>query len=109
MQAEKPYIMPVPEELKGKTCSPIELDPKGYFLINIEGKTINIAHCNYQDKKGWYKNKIESNFSSEDPQEILKWAKENDLVSVDEHYQYLVKEMKKAVKAIKTNTKYVQE
>ena len=33
----------------------------------------------------------------------------NNLVSIDEHYQYIVKEMKKAVKAIKTDTKYVQE
>ena len=46
---------------------------------------------------------------SDNPEEILKWAKEKNLVSIDEHYQYLVKEMKKAVKAIKTNTKYVQE
>ena len=109
MQEEKPYIMSVPEELKGKTCNPIDLDPKGYFLIKIEGKMINIAYCNYQDKNGWYKNKIESTFSSKDSEEILKWAKENNLVSVNEHYQYLVKEMKHAVKAIKTNTKYVQE
>ena len=109
MSEEKPYIMPVPKELKGKTCSPIEFDPKGYFLIKIEGKKIHIAHCDYQGKKGWYKNKIESNFSSEDPDKILKWTKENNLVSIDEHYHYLVKEMKKAVKAIKTDTKYVQE
>ena len=109
MQEEKPYIMPVPKELKGKKCNPIELDPKGYFLINIKGKTINIAHCDYQDKKGWYKNKVESTFSSENPDEILKWTKDNNFVSLDEHYQYLVKEMKKVVKAIESNTKYVQE
>ena len=109
MQEEKPYIMSVPEELKGKTCNPIELDPKGYFLIKIREGKIHIAHCDYKDKKGWYKNKVESTFSSENPEEILKWAKENNLVSIDEHYQYLVKEMKHAVKAIKTNTKYVQE
>ena len=106
---EKAHKIIIPEELKGKTCSPIELDPKGYFLIKIEEGKICIAHCNYQDKKGWYENKIESSFSSEDPDEILQWAKNNNLVSLDEHYQYLVKEMGHAVEAITTHTKYVQE
>ena len=105
----KAHTIIIPEELKGKTCSPIELDPKGYFLIKIEEEKICIAHCNYQDKKGWYENKVESSFSSGDPAEILQWAKKNDLVSLDEHYQYLVKEMGHAVEAITTHTKYVQE
>ena len=101
--------MRIPEELKGKTSSPIQLDPKGYFLIKIEEGKICIAHCNYQGKKGWYENKIESSFSSEDPDEILQWVKSNNLVSLDEHHQYLVKEMSHAVEALKTNAKYVQE
>jgi hypothetical protein len=101
--------MKIPEELKGKAFKPIELDPKGYFLIKIEEKKICIAHCNYQDKKGWYSNKVESSFYSEDPDEILQWAKNNNLVSLDEHFQYLVKEMEHAVKAMATKTKYVQE
>ena len=105
----KAHSIKIPEELKGKTSKPIELDPKGYFLIKIEEKKICIAHCNYQDKKGWYSNKVESSFCSEDPDEILQWAKSNNLVSLDEHFQYLVKEMKHAVKAMATKTKYVQE
>ncbi|MBT3635966.1 MAG: hypothetical protein HN531_03435 [Opitutae bacterium] len=106
---EKKHKMIIPEELKGKACNPIELDPKGYFLIKIEEGRICIAHCNYKDKKGWYENKVESSFSSEDPEEILLWAKKNNLVSLESHYQYLVKEMKHAVKALATNSKYVQE
>ena len=103
------YIIRIPEELKDKTCNPIELDPKGYFLIKTYEGNICIAHCNYQDKRGWYENKIESTFTSDDPDEILRWTKKNNLISLDEHYQYLAKEMKHAVKALKTNTKYIQE
>ena len=105
----KGHTITIPEELKDKTSSPIELDPKGYFLMKVEEGKICMAHCNYQDKKGWYENKVESTFSSVDPDEILQWAKNNNLVSLDEHYQYLVKEMKEAAKAIQSNAKYVQE
>ena len=52
MQEEKPYIMPVPKELKGKTCSPIEFDPKGYFLIKIEGKKIHYCCWSVLDPLG---------------------------------------------------------
>lgn len=103
------YTIVIPEELKDKTYNSIKLDPKGYFLIKIDEGKICIAHCNYQDKRGWYENKIESSFSSKDPDEILRWTKKRNLISLDEHYQYLAKEMKHAVKALITNTKYIQE
>ncbi|MBU63035.1 MAG: hypothetical protein CMI26_11095 [Opitutae bacterium] len=108
-QQENSYTIIIPEELKNKTCDPIQLDPKGYFLIKIEDGKICIAHCHYQNKRGWYENKIKSTFNSKDPVEILRWAKKENLISLDEHYQYLDKEMKHAVKALKNNTKYIQE
>ena len=89
--------------------SELVMDPKGYFLIKIEGSKIGIAHCNYQDKPGWYDNKVEKSFFSEDPKEILKWVKDNDLMSREDHHQYLLRELDKAVHAIKTKTRYIQD
>lgn len=88
----------------------LKLDPKGYFLIKIEDGLVHLAFCNYQDKKGWYKeHEIELTHSANNKEELLDWAVHHKLYSQKDHYEYLVRELKKAEKCLKNNEKYIQK
>ena len=87
----------------------LKLDPKGYFLIKVENNKIYLAFCNYQDKEGWYDNKIELSHSSENKEELLDWAIHHKLYSQQDHYDYLVKELSRAEKYLKNEGKYIQD
>ena len=87
----------------------LKLDPKGYFLIKVEKNKIYLAFCNYQDKEGWYDNKIELSHSAKNKEELLDWAIHHKLYSRKDHYDYLVKELTKAENCLKKKEKYVQK
>ncbi len=92
----------------------LELDPIGYFLIKIKGNKIAVAFCRYQDieyaneNAKFGKNKVSETFESEDPEKILKWIKENHFISLDSHYVYMERELKKAKQCILSGEKYIQ-
>jgi len=92
----------------------LEMDPKGYFLIKVEDKKIAVGFCHYNDieyadeNAKFGKNKVSMEFSSEEPEDILDWIKENKLTTISSHYEYMERELKKAKNCIFTNEKYVQ-
>ncbi|MBI2148421.1 DUF4346 domain-containing protein [Candidatus Woesearchaeota archaeon] len=93
------------------------LDPIGYFLIRInqETKEIEVAFCKYDEikfthpKAKFGKNTINKTFSSKDPEDILKWIKENELISMKEHFNYLKKELYKAKECLEREENYIQD
>jgi hypothetical protein len=95
----------------------LKLDPIGYFLIRINDKTkeIELAFCKYDEikfthpKARFGKNTVNQQFASESIEEILKWIKENELISMEEHLNYIKKELKKAKQAIENGEKYIQD
>ena len=97
--------------------SELILDPIGYFLIRInqESKEIEVAFCKYEEikfthpKARFGKNTVNQTFSSKDPKEILKWIKENDLISREDHFEYLKREINVAKECVDKGGKYVQD
>ena len=97
--------------------SELILDPIGYFLIRInqEKNEIEIAFCKYEEikftnqKAKFGKNTINQTFISKNIEEILKWIKDNKLVSKEDHMNYLKKELKKAKECLKNKEKYIQD
>ncbi len=93
------------------------LDPIGYFLIraNQETKEIEVAFCKYEEikfthpKARFGKNTINQESSSKNPEEILKWIKDNELISKEGHLDYIKRELKKAKECIEKNEKYIQD
>lgn len=85
-----------------------ELDPKGYFLIRIIDKEIEVGFCNYEAMVWGKSNKVLMQFKSSDVKEILDWIKKNDLTSMKNHFNYMKKELEKAKKCIETHEEYVQ-
>jgi len=93
------------------------LDPIGYFLIraNQETKEIEVAFCKYEEikfthpKARFGKNTINQTFNSKDPEKILEWIKENDLISREDHMNYMKKELKKAKECLEKEQKYTQD
>ena len=97
--------------------SELKLDPVGYFLIraNQETKEIEVAFCKYEEikfthpKARFGKNTINKDFESQDLRQILKWIKDNDLISYEDHLKYMKKELKKAKECLEKNVKYIQD
>ncbi|MBS3151971.1 hypothetical protein J4230_01030 [Candidatus Woesearchaeota archaeon] len=97
--------------------SELILDPVGYFLIRInqDKKEIEIAFCKYEEikythsKARFGKNIINKDFSSKNPEEILRWVKDNKLVSREDHVKYLEKELNRAKKCLENTEKYIQD
>ena len=97
--------------------SELQLDQKGYFLIraNQETKEIEIAFCKYKEiklthpKARFGKNTINKTFLSKDPEEILRWIKENKLYSREGHHEYIKRELYKAKECLKKGEKYIQD
>lgn len=91
------------------------LDPIGYFLIRINNKEIEVAFCRYEDIKrinpnlGFGKNVVNMSFSSNEPKHILKWIKDNELISRKDHLEYMKKELARAKKCLKNKEKYIQD
>jgi|SRR3989344_2329889 len=93
------------------------LDPVGYFLIrtNQDAKEIEVAFCKYEEikfthhKARFGKNTVNKTFSSKDPEEIIKWIKNNELYSKKEHLIYIKKELKRAKECLEKGIKYVQD
>lgn len=94
----------------------LALDKIGYFLIraNPENKEIEVAFCRYDEikfthpKARFGKNTINKTFYSKNPEEILRWIKENKLCSGEDHYEYIKKELYKARECLEKGIKYVQ-
>ena len=97
--------------------SELILDPIGYFLIraNQDSKEIEVAFCKYGEikfthpKARFGKNTINQTFNSKDPEKILEWIKSNELISKDDHLDYMKKELKKAKECLEKNQKYIQD
>ena len=97
--------------------SELILDPIGYFLIRInqETKEIEVAFCRYEEiklthpKARFGKNTVNKTFSSSDTDRILKWIEENELISREDHFGYMKRELNKAKQCLKNNEKYVQD
>lgn len=95
----------------------LKLDPVGYFLIRLDNKIkkIDVAFCRYKEikfthpKARFGKNTINKKFSSKHPEEILKWIKNKKLISQDDHYDYIKKELEIAEECLKKGEKYVQD
>ena len=93
------------------------LDPVGYFLIRInqETKELEVAFCKYEEikytnpKARFGKNTVNQTFSSKYPEQILKWIKENNLISREDHFSYLKRELNRAKKCIEDEEKYIQD
>ena len=97
--------------------SELILDPVGYFLIraNQETKEIEVAFCKYDEikfthpKARFGKNTINQTFSSKEIKKILKWIKDNELISREDHLDYIKRELKKAKECIEKEIKYIQD
>ena len=93
------------------------LDPVGYFLIRInqETKELEVAFCKYEEiqytntKAKFGKNNINQTFSSISPEKILNWIEDNELVSKNDHLEYIKKELYRAKECIKNKEKYIQD
>lgn len=97
--------------------SELILDPIGYFLIraNNETKEIEVAFCKYEEikfthpKARFGKNTVNKTFSSKDISKILEWIKDNELISRDDHLEYIKKELNKAKECLNKGMKYTQD
>ncbi len=95
----------------------LTLDPIGYFLIRInqETKEIEVAFCKYEEiklthpKARFGKNTVNKTFASKEPEEVLKWIKNNELISKDDHFDYIKKELHKAKECLDKGIKYKQD
>ena len=81
-----------------------KMDPKGYFLIDLDRKmrTILVAHCLADGTK-------ESWFEGSDPIALYYTILKNDTVSLMTHAAYLGQELEKAYIALSHGLKYVQD
>ena len=84
-----------------KPIEPLILDPAGFFLIGIWRKKIRVAFCTYdryvRDKK-----------VNDDPKKILAWIKKNEYTSRKDHWEYMVRELKRAKACISKGMPYIQ-
>ncbi|MBS3168269.1 hypothetical protein J4216_04035 [Candidatus Woesearchaeota archaeon] len=95
----------------------LKLDPIGYFLVRInkETKEIEVAFCKYEEikfahpKARFGKNTINQEFSSKNPENIINWIKNNNLISQEDHLEYMKKELKKAKECLEKEEKYIQD
>ena len=95
----------------------LKLDPIGYFLVRINRyrNEIEVAFCKCEEikysnpKARFGKNTINKQFSSKNTKDIIKWIKDNELISLKEHLKYLEKELKKARKALENGEEYIQD
>ena len=80
------------------------MDEKGYVLIRInkDKKLIELGFC----KKN---NEIEIIISGKTPQEIYNVVCKKNLLSRNDHYAYLGKELQKAYYALENDLEYVQD
>jgi len=80
------------------------MDPKGYFLIDIDrkGKLILVAHFSADGKK-------DAVIEGGDPIAVYYTILKNDMVSLMTHAAYLGQELEKAFLAIRHGFKYVQD
>lgn len=80
------------------------MDPKGYFLIDIdrEAKTILVARCLPDGTK-------DAVIEGSDPIAIYYTIIKNDWVSLMTHAAYLGQELEKAFLALRYGFKYVQD
>ena len=81
-----------------------KMDPKGYFLIDIDRKkgTILVAHFFPDGSK-------DAVFEGSDPIALYYTILNNELVSIMTHAAYLGQELEKAFLAIRHGFKYVQD
>lgn len=84
-----------------KPIEPLIYDKVGFFLIGKWGKQIRVAFCTYD----LY---IRDKICTADTKKILKWIKDNKYTSRKDHWNYMVRELKKVKQCIKTGKKYVQ-
>lgn len=97
--------------------SELILDPIGYFLIRVNHNTkeIEVAFCKYEEikfthpKARFGKNTVNKTFSSQNINEILKWIKDNNLISKEDHFVYIKKEINRAKECLEKGIKYVQD
>ncbi|NIR51114.1 DUF4346 domain-containing protein [candidate division KSB1 bacterium] len=80
----------------------IKLDKAGYFVINIEDRTILLEHYDY-------KNRLLHVIEGKDARSIYWTIIENGWVTQLSHAAYLGKELAKAELSIKIGFKYVQD
>lgn len=88
----------------------LQLDPKGYFVIRIKDKTMQIGFCKYQEmhkQGGFTKNIIQAQISSNNEQDLMDWIK--GFISQKDHIEYMKRQITKAKTAIKENTRYIQD
>lgn len=95
--------------MAGLTNKTLILDPKGYFLIRVLNGKIEIGFCSYKDMKFGVSNTVLKKFSSTNISEIFEWIKKNKLYTQQDHYNYLVSELKRASECLKTGKEYVQK
>lgn len=80
------------------------MDPKGYFLIDIDrkNKLILVAHFTADGKKN-------AVIEGSDPIALYYTLLKNDMVSLMTHAAYIGQELEKAFLAIRYGFKYVQD
>ncbi len=81
----------------------LALDPRGSFVIGIEGNKIIAEHFTADGQKTQFR------FEGEDPKGIYKEILAKNLVSRLEHAAYLGYEMLRASMCIKSGTRYAQD
>ena len=77
-------------------------DPRGYFIIKIDGKKLKILHYANQ---GTFLREYEGNTA----EELYKMLLDNNAISMPEHWVYIGKELMKAEMALRLGKKYVQD
>ncbi len=87
---------------RGKGRNEIKLDEEGYFVINIEDRSLLVEHYNYKEK-------LQRVIEGRDARSIYLTIVQNGWVSKLDHAAYLGKELAKAELSIKHGLDFVQD
>ncbi|MFC2154369.1 DUF4346 domain-containing protein [Candidatus Altiarchaeota archaeon] len=82
----------------------LELDPKGFFVIDVDNNRKKIVVQFFG-----YNRKLKEKFSSSSAEKLCKEILEKELVSNIQHAAYIGRELVKAEVALNTGKKYVQD
>jgi len=97
-------------EAKKTSGKYVELDPKGFFVIELDRQQIRVEYySNVYRKKRIGSGKLEKVFTGKKADALSDTIANHVSGLRPEHYCYLGRELQKAESALKNNEKYIQD